>query len=121
MSLSLAARPLPRARAQSYPHSLPLAVAGVAIVLFVGLSVWRLDTLPPVYEDEPWQASVAYKLVHQGVFGSDVFAGWNGMEQHYYGFMPLHPLLLAAVFAVLGEGLVQARLEAIAASTASLV
>ena len=121
MTLGLAARPLPRTRAQSYPHGLPVALAGVAIVLFLALSLWRLDALPPVYEDEPWQASVAYKLVRHGVFGSDMFAGWNGMQDHYYGFMPLHPLLLAGVFGVLGEGLVQARLEAVGASTATLI
>jgi 4-amino-4-deoxy-L-arabinose transferase-like glycosyltransferase len=100
---------------------LPLVLAGLAIGVFVLICVWRLDVLPPVYEDEPWQASTAYKLAREGVFGSDVFAGWNGMEQHYYGFMPLHPLILAAVFKIFGEGLLQTRLEAIGASTLSLL
>jgi 4-amino-4-deoxy-L-arabinose transferase-like glycosyltransferase len=92
----------------------------LGIAAFVAVSVWRLDTLPPVYEDEPWQASTAYKLASQAVFGSDVFAGWNGMEQHYYGFMPVHPLLMALVFKLFGEGLLQARLEAILAGTLTL-
>jgi 4-amino-4-deoxy-L-arabinose transferase-like glycosyltransferase len=116
----LAARPIARSRAQSYPDALPLALGVLAIVVFVGVSVWRLDTLPPVYEDEPWQASTASKLASQGVFGSDVFAGWNGMEEHYYGFLPVHPLLMAGVFKLFGEGLLQARLEAIFASTLTL-
>jgi 4-amino-4-deoxy-L-arabinose transferase-like glycosyltransferase len=93
----------------------------LGIAAFVLVSVWRLDTLPPVYEDEPWQASTAYKLARQGVFGSDLFAGWNGMEQHYYGFLPLHPLILAGVYKLFGEGLLQTRLEAVGASALSLV
>jgi 4-amino-4-deoxy-L-arabinose transferase-like glycosyltransferase len=116
----LAARPLARSRAQSYSDVLPLAVGLLEVATFVVISVWRLDTLPPVYEDEPWQASVAYKLATQGVFGSDVFAGWNGMEQHYYGFLPVHPVLMAGIFKVLGEGLLQARLEAVLAATLTL-
>jgi hypothetical protein len=35
------------------------------------------------------------------------------MDQRYYGFMPLHPLLLAAVFKLLGVGLAQARTETV--------
>ena len=50
-----------------------------------------------------------------------MFAGWNGMEQHYYGFLPLHPLILAGVFKLFGEGLLQTRLEAVAASSLTLV
>src|SRR5438874_5343474 len=51
-----------------------------------------------------------------GVFGSDLFAGFYNMDQRYYGFMPLHPLVLAGFFRVLGPGLVQARLETVSSS-----
>lgn len=122
MTVEVAARPLARARVQSYSaQALPLAIGLLSIGLFVLFSIWRLQTLPPVYEDEPWQASTAYKLAREGIFGSDLFAGWNGMEQHYYGFLPLHPLILAGVFKLFGEGLLQTRLEAVAASSLTLV
>ena len=42
------------------------------------------------------------------------------MDQRYYGFMPLHPFVLAAVFRVLGPGLAQARLETVALTALTL-
>lgn len=91
----------------------PYAAGLAALLLFVLTGLRHLDSVPQVYEDEPWQASVAYKFATQGVFGSDLFAGFAGMDQRYYGFMPLHPLLLAADFKLLGLGLSQARLETV--------
>src|SRR6266851_6738644 len=82
------------------------ATAVLGIFLVTGLR--HLDSVPQVYEDEPWQASTAYKLVTSGVFGSDLFTGFYNMDQRYYGFMPLHPLLLAGFFRVLGTGLARA-------------
>src|SRR5262249_53383416 len=76
---------------------------------------------PQIYEDEPWQASTAYKLLSTGVFGSDLFAGFYNMDQRYYGFMPLHPLLLAATFKALGVGLAQARTETVVLTALTLV
>ncbi len=95
------------------------ATAVLGIFLVTGLR--HLDSVPQVYEDEPWQASTAYKLVTSGVFGSDLFAGFYHMDQRYYGFMPLHPLLMAAVFKLLGVGLAQARLETVLLTAATLV
>jgi hypothetical protein len=96
-----------------------LAAAWLAGFLVTGLR--HLDTVPQVYEDEPWQASTAYKLLTQGVFGSDMFAGFFNMDQRYYGFMPLHPLLMAAVFRFLGTGLTQARVETVLLSGVTLI
>src|SRR5690606_606154 len=67
------------------------------LVLLLGfweIALRHLTITPPVYEDEPWLASSGWKLARDGVFGSDLFAGLNGMETRYYGYMPLHPLLL---------------------------
>lgn len=99
----------------------PYAVALALVLLFLVTGLRHLDSVPQVYEDEPWQASVAYKLATRGVFGSDLFAGFAGMDQHYYGFMPLHPLLLALDFKLLGLGLAQARLETILLTALTLV
>jgi hypothetical protein len=99
----------------------PTLVALVAGLVFLVVSVRHLDIVPQVYEDEPWQASTAYKLVTAGVFGSDLFAGFYNMDQRYYGFMPLHPLLLAGFFRVLGAGVVQARLETVTLSLFTLL
>jgi hypothetical protein len=95
-----------------------VALALLALFLFTGLR--NLDRVPQVYEDEPWQASTAYKLETQGVFGSDLFAGFDHMDQRYYGFMPLHPLLLALDLKLLGPGLAQARLETVVLTAITL-
>jgi hypothetical protein len=99
----------------------PYAVAVALVMLFVATGLRHLDSVPQVYEDEPWQASTAYKLLTSGTFGSDLFAGFYNMDQRYYGFMPLHPLLLALTFKVEGVGLAQARTETVLLTTATLV
>lgn len=91
------------------------------LLLFWGISLRHLTVVPPVYEDEPWQASTGWKLATEGVFGTDLFAGFDGMENRYYGYMPLHPLLLAGVFRLAGVGLFQARFEAVAMGLLTLV
>src|SRR5207249_1052856 len=83
------------------------------LLVYLAISLHNLAIVPQVYEDEPWQASTGWKLASQGVFGSDMLAGFYGMERRYYGFLPLHPLLLAAVFKIAGVGLFQARLETV--------
>lgn len=94
----------------------PGLLALAAAVLFLVTALRHLDGVPQVYEDEPWQASTAYKLETSGIFGSDLFAGFYAMDQRYYGFMPLHPMLLAAFFRAFGLGLLQARLETVSLS-----
>jgi 4-amino-4-deoxy-L-arabinose transferase-like glycosyltransferase len=78
---------------------------------YLVIALRNLTVVPQVYEDEPWQASTGWKLATEGVFGSDLFAGFYGMERHYYGYMPVHPLLLAVVLRTTGLGLFQDRLE----------
>ncbi|HEY1294741.1 MAG TPA: hypothetical protein VGJ60_16810, partial [Chloroflexota bacterium] len=91
----------------------PWLLAAAILAVFLVTGARGLDAVPQVYEDEPWQASTGYKLATQGVFGSDLFAGFFDMDQRYYGFMPLHPMLLAATFKLIGLGLAQARLETV--------
>src|SRR6266700_4482932 len=110
MRAALTRRPRRTVRADAI---LPPVVALCALGVLLVASVRHLETVPQVYEDEPWQASTAFKLATQGQFGSDLFAGFYNMDQRYYGFMPLHPLLLAANFKIIGVGLAQARLETV--------
>lgn len=84
------------------------------VLVYLAVSIRHLSVVPAVYEDEPWQASTGLKLATRGVFGSDLFEGLNGMERRYYGFMPIHPLLLALTYRVAGFGLLQSRAEAVA-------
>jgi 4-amino-4-deoxy-L-arabinose transferase-like glycosyltransferase len=91
-----------------------LPVRATLLCLFLiywAISLHQLTIVPPVYEDEPWQASTGWKLAEEGVFGSDLFTGFYGMERHYYGYMPIHPFLLAIIFKLTGLGLFQLRFE----------
>lgn len=89
---------------------LRLLTPPLVLVLFYwtfGLSY--LTVLPRVYEDEPWQASTGIKLAREGVFASDLFEGLWGMEEHYYGFLPVYPAALALVYLIADVGLFQTR------------
>jgi 4-amino-4-deoxy-L-arabinose transferase-like glycosyltransferase len=84
-----------------------LALAGV--LAYLAATVPRLDVFPPVGEDEPWIAAAPYKLATEGVLGSDLFAGYYGMERHHYAHMPVYPLAQAAIFRIFGTGVMQMR------------
>ena len=84
-------------------------IALVAIVLYLGISLDHLSVFPRVGEDEPWIAAAPYKLATEGVYGSDLFTGYYGVERHNYQQMPLYPLLEAGVFKAFGVGVLQMR------------
>ena len=53
--------------------------------------------------------SASFKLAHEGVFGSDLYAGLSGADRHYFLALPAHHFFQAAFFRVFGDGVVQAR------------
>jgi 4-amino-4-deoxy-L-arabinose transferase-like glycosyltransferase len=83
------------------------------LLTYWAISLLSLDSVPGVHQDEPWQASTGWKIAQTGVFGSDLFTGFHGMEQHYYAYMPVHPLILAVFYRAGGLGLWQTRLETV--------
>jgi 4-amino-4-deoxy-L-arabinose transferase-like glycosyltransferase len=96
---------------------------GVAVLaaLFLVTVVPHLGSDPIVGGDEGWIVSSSAKLAEKGVFGSDLFNGFYGSEEHYYFNLPLHHLMLAGVFKVLGVGVAQARLVSVVFGLATLV
>lgn len=91
-----------------------LLPALIVLLLFWTLNLQRLSVLPTVNGDEAWQSSTAWKLAREGVFGSDMYAGYYGMEEHYYAFLPLYPATLALIFRFADGGLWQARFLSVA-------
>jgi len=87
----------------------PRAVVLLGLVAYLLATIPHLAVFPPIGEDEPWIAAAPYKLATQGVFGSDLFTGYYGMERHLYEHMPLFPLLEAGLFRLFGVGVVQMR------------
>src|SRR5688572_31496842 len=90
-----------------------LALAAL-LASYLVLSIRHLTVVPPVFEDEPWFASIGFKLATDGVLGSDMFAGFHGMERRYYAIPPVAPVLLGGAFRLAGFGLLQLRLETVA-------
>lgn len=88
------------------------AKAGIllCLLLYWAVTLENLAIFPPVGQDEPWIAAAPYKLATKGIYGSDLFAGYYGVEQHNYQQMPLFPVLQAGIFRVAGAGVYQMRL-----------
>ncbi len=82
---------------------------GMAIAIYLAVSIIGLAIYPPVGEDEPWIASASYKLATEGVYGTDLFTGYYGSEHHLYNLNPLYHYLLAGVFGMAGVGVPQMR------------
>jgi 4-amino-4-deoxy-L-arabinose transferase-like glycosyltransferase len=98
-------------------HGVLLACAAV----FLALSLDHLSVFPAVGEDEPWIAAAPYKLATQGVYGSDLFAGYYGAERHNYQHPPLYPLIEAGLFKLIGVGVFEMRLLSVLFGLALLV
>jgi len=90
----------------------PLAVVGLSV--FWGLALTGLTVLP-MHQDEPWIASTGAQLAQTGVYGSAMFAGYYGADQHYYLNMPAYAIVQAGVFRMLGVGVFQMRLVSVMA------
>jgi 4-amino-4-deoxy-L-arabinose transferase-like glycosyltransferase len=84
-------------------------VAVAAVVLYFTGALVYVERFPAVSQDEPWIASSGYQLATAGTLGSDLFAGFHGMERHYFVQMPVYALLESVVFRVSGLGVVQMR------------
>ena len=100
------------------PRAADLLFAALLLAV-VAAGLVGLDAVPRMHTDEPWQAAPGYELVTRGRFASQLFSGFHGMERHYYGFMPLSPILLGVSLRLFGLGLFQMRLVPLA--LASLV
>lgn len=79
------------------------------LLLFWAISLDNIAVFPLVGEDEPWIAAAPYKLATEGVFGSDLFTGYYGMERHHYQHLPAFHLLQAGIFRLAGAGVFQMR------------
>src|SRR5687768_2030868 len=98
-----------------------------AVLLLTLVALYLLTTLPSlgndplVGGDEGWIISASARLADDGTFGSDLFKGFYGSEDHYYFNLPLHHLVLAAWFKVAGVSMASARLLSVVYGLAALV
>jgi hypothetical protein len=106
---------------EARPRLLEVAAVVVAIAVFLVSVVPNLADHPVLTDDEAWVMSASYKLAREGVFGSDMFAGFFDADSRYYFNMPAHHLLVAGAFRLLGEGVAEARVVGIGYGIPTLV
>jgi len=84
--------------------------AGLLLLLF---TLPNLANHPVPTDDEVWILSASHKLATEGVFGTDLFTGFYRAEDVYLFNMPLHHIVLAAVFKAVGTSILAARLVSV--------
>jgi 4-amino-4-deoxy-L-arabinose transferase-like glycosyltransferase len=94
----------------------PLAL----LLLFWAISIFNLDHYPDINDDEVWILSPGYKLFTQGIYGSDLLAGFHHIELRYFEFLPLMAILQGASTKLFGVGIFQLRFLPIALGTLTL-
>lgn len=106
---------------QSRADRLHLAALAAVAALYSLTVLPFLQDQPIAGGDEGWIISASARLARDGVFGSRLFEGFYGAEDRYYFNLPLHHLLLAGTFDLLGVGLWQARLVSYVFGMAALL
>jgi 4-amino-4-deoxy-L-arabinose transferase-like glycosyltransferase len=101
-------------------HSLLRWICLVLILYFFAVGVAGLDRFPGIHEDESWIAAPGYTFWEKGYFGADLFAGFYGMEKHYYEFPPVFSIMVGAGLHLFGLGLFQARFVSLLLMTLTL-
>ena len=97
----------------------PLAV--LALLLHAWWAVRLLLAYPQPWPDEALFVDAAMHLQRTGVLGSDLYRETlPSLSRHFDLVPPLHPVLLAGVFAVFGAGLAAARWVSVAFGIAGL-
>lgn len=86
----------------------------LACALFLAFVLPNLANHPAPTDDEIWILSASHKLATKGIFGTDLFAGFYRADEVYFFNMPLHHLVLAAVFKVAGTSVFAGRLVSVA-------
>jgi 4-amino-4-deoxy-L-arabinose transferase-like glycosyltransferase len=94
---------------------------GLVVAAYLWAELPYLDQYPLFNYDEGEIMAPAYKLVTRGILGTDLLTGFYRAEAHLYYLMPLYPLLMGAVFRVLGAGIWQARLLSVLSGLAGVL
>ena len=82
----------------------------VALSVFFVLSAgYNLSNYRPINDDDATIMSVSHKLATEGLFGSDLYAGFLDADRCYYGHLPVYSILQAITFKLAGTGVAQAR------------
>ncbi len=78
-------------------------------VFFVSMAANNLSNYRPVSADEVSIIALSHRLATQGIFGSDLYAGFFNADQHWLLNPPAHFVWQAIGFQIAGAGVAQAR------------
>jgi 4-amino-4-deoxy-L-arabinose transferase-like glycosyltransferase len=92
------------------PRTVEIAVLAAIVAFYLITTLPNIGNHPIAGGDEGWIISASAKLARQGAFGTDLFSGFFKAQDRYYFNLPLHHLMLAAVFKLFGTGMTQGRL-----------
>lgn len=95
-------------------------VPALLLAIFTALALHGLGAVPLSHEDEAWLAAPGWSFWETGRFASPAFEGFYGMDRHYYGFLPLFPILVGGAMHLFGPTLHAARLVPLALAAATL-
>lgn len=87
----------------------------------VVLGSFYLRTVPRVYNDDAWEASLGYCLAYEGSLRHGIIEGWGGLDVHFVQNQVIQPLVLAATYRVLGFGLLTSRLVSVLTGALAVV
>ena len=99
-----------RQQLERWPRAAEAAALAAIVAFYLITTLPNIGNHPIVGGDEGWIISGSAKLAQHGTFGTDLFAGFFKAQDRYYFNLPLHHLMLAAVFKLFGTGMTQARL-----------
>lgn len=88
------------------------ALAALLIVQFV-LGCVYLGTVPRIFNDEPWEASLGHSLAYEGTLAHGIIEGWGGMHIHFVQNQVVMPFVCAAMYKLAGFGIVTSRLASV--------
>jgi len=82
----------------------------VALTAFyLAVTAANLANYRPISGDDIWILSASHKLATQGVFGSELYAGFFNADRHYFISLPGVHILQAVALHLPGNDLVNAR------------
>jgi hypothetical protein len=83
------------------------------VVAQLVLGLVYLKTVPRVYNDDAWEASLGHSLAYDGSLRHGIIEGWGGLHVHFVQNQVIQPLLLAGMYRTLGFGLFTSRLVSV--------
>jgi 4-amino-4-deoxy-L-arabinose transferase-like glycosyltransferase len=94
-------------------RTLEIVFVAATVALFLLFTLPNLANFPVPSDDEIWILSASHKLATQGVFGTDLFKDYYRADEVYLFNMPGHHFVLAAVYKIVGTGILAGRLVSI--------